>query len=296
MIVAERSVSFKRVNLNDPRDIGNAATLAADILNAGGLISTTWGTSQRRIFVLMGVADDKVVALRANRLKGRPVDQPLSISVIPEVVREVIVPDSSPALMRAAERFRMQPADILGSILRRMPMGFHLEAQPHLGDWVTSIDEQGRKVVYIGGGDTDDRNNLYARTYEVLWRKYHRIAFATSANPTGKDTFPVTEHTEWKETLQDGIDLLLMEDTPLVHPIPYLRHMVSPTIVRLLKDPVELVRRGSKHERVLEPIFGKITVPQGVTVYKFPEREWEALITILGMRLNRALAGLRKAA
>jgi len=278
------------IDYSNRTGVENIINEAAEILNDGGIVVVPWGRPQRRIFAMLGVADDTEVAKKINRAKGRPENQTLSISIIPEAVTAVIIPESSPVLMRAAKRFRRNPGEILGDILRAMPIGFFLEARPYLGDWVTSLEE-GRRVVYIGGGDTDHPQNFYSILYERFFRRYGRLLIGTSANRTGEDTHPVHEHKQAFEELGPAINLFVVDKDVRVSPIPIFQHHVSPTMINLLKDPAELIRRGSKHERVLEWYFGKVLTPKGAKIYTNSEREWE---TVLSNRLNTVLSRVGK--
>lgn len=275
------------VDFSDKRQIDEVADLAVEILNHEGIVAVPWGVpGRRRIFALLGVTDNQAVAKRINRAKGRPEDQVLSVSIIPEAIPDVIIPDSSPALMRAADRLHRKPEEILGEIFRKMPMGFFLEAKSHLGSWITDLDNDGRRVVYIGGGDTDHPHNFYSIVYERFYREYHRLLIATSANRTGEDTHPVYRYDKVCEELGEYIDLIVLDKNATSRPIPIFSHFVSPTMVNLLQDPPELIRRGSKHECALEPYFGRVSVPEKAKIYARSEREWEARI---GTKFNRWL-------
>lgn len=287
-----KEVAPKRlVDYSNSKEVEIIVNEAAEVLNDGGVIVVPWGRPQRRIFAMLGVADDIEVAKKINRAKGRPEDQTLSISMIPEALEEVIVTDSSPVLMKAAERFRRKPEEILGDIFKTMPIGFFLEAKSQLADWVTSLTEEGRRLVYIGGGDTDHPQNFYSILYERFFRKYGRLLIGTSANRTGEDTHPVYRHNQAFAELGHTIDLFVVDKDINTSKVPIFQHHVSPTMVNLLKDPAELIRRGSKHERALEWYFGKVLTPDGAKIYPNSEREWEVL---LGSRLNAVLSQLGK--
>lgn len=279
------------VDFYDRRQVNKVADLAVEILNNEGLVVAPWGIpGRRRVFAMLGAADNAEVARKINRAKGRPEGQVLSISIIPEAISDVVIPDSSAVLMRASERFHRKPEHVLGEIFRGMPMGFFLEAQPRLGNWVTDLNNE-RRVVYIGGGDTDHPQNFYSIVYERFYRKYNRLLIATSANRTGEDTHPVFEYGQVCEELGDSIDLVVIDNNPSVHPIPALRHFASPTMVNLLEDPAQLIRRGSRHERVLEHYFGRIIVPDNVKIYANSEKEWEVKLglTVSLDRLDKLL-------
>ncbi len=276
-----RLALLKFVDFSNESKVKKAVNLAVKILVGSGIIVVPWGKPQRRIFAMLGVADDLEVAKKINRAKGRPEDQVLSVCVIPEVIKLAALVDNSKLLKNAAKRLGKRPEEILGEILEKMPMGFFLEAPPNLGSWVTSIDKNGKKVVYIGGGDTGYKHNFYSLVYKKFFQKYGRLLIATSANKTGEDTHPITNYKKAYEELKMDVDAVFVDKKIKIHPVPFLRHLVSPTMINLLKNPPQLIRRGSKHERILKHYFGKIKVPKGVKSYKNAARKWEALIEII---------------
>lgn len=278
--MVKKKTLLKFVDFSIQLEVIKAVDLAVKSLSKGGIIVVPWGKPQRRIFAMLGVADDPEVAKKINRAKGRPEDQVLSVCVIPEVIKQAALVNKSKSLKNAARKLGKKPEEILGEILEKMPMGFFLEALPDLGSWVTSTDKNGRKVVYIGGGDTKHQHNFYSLVYKKFFQKYGRLLIATSANKTGEDTHPVTNYKKAYEELKGDVDLIFIDKEIKIHPMPFLRHLVSPTMINLLKNPPQLIRRGSKHERILEPYFGKIKVPGGVKSYKNAARKWEALIEI----------------
>lgn len=271
---------LKFVDFSSQFNVKKSIDLAVKSLDKGEIIVVPWGKPQRRIFAMLGVADDPEVAKKINRAKGRPEDQILSICVIPEVIKQAALVDTSESLKKASKRLEKKPEEILGEILEKMPMGFFLEAPQNLGSWVTSTDKNGKKVVYIGGGDTKHQHNFYSLVYKKFFQKYGKLLIATSANKTGEDTHPVTNYKKAYEELKEDVDIIFVDKKIKTHPVPFLRHLVSPTMINLLKNPPQLIRRGSKHERILEPYFGKIKVPKGVKSYKNAARKWEALTEI----------------
>lgn len=272
---------LKFVDFSNKSDVEKAVSLAVKFLNQGKIIVVPWGKPQRRIFAMMGVADSLEVAKKINIAKGRPENQVLSVCVIPEVIDKAVILKTSKALKKAAQKLHKTPEEIIGEILEKMPMGFFLEAHSGLGPWVTSFDKKGKKVVYIGGGDTGYEHNFYALVYQKFFQKYGRLLIATSANKTGEDTHPVINYEQAYQELQGQVDIIFVDKEIKVHPLPFLRHTVSPTMINLLKDPPHLIRRGSKHEKVLEPYFGEIKIPPEAKFYAHAAKKWEAQVELL---------------
>jgi tRNA A37 threonylcarbamoyladenosine synthetase subunit TsaC/SUA5/YrdC len=194
-------------------------------------------------FCALAALPDLESMRRINALKGRPLDQPGSVTTDPARAQLVFDWDRLPATL-GRERIEALMADFLAL----GPIGFRGPAAPRVPEYLTVVDDGIRTAQLISPGDRCPSNELIG---DILARTGQDLLLITSANRSSNVTKQAeAAHCEMR-TIRDEFGdhpsaILIGHADERAARRMYPRHLpCSTSIIAFHRDRLVLERQGS---------------------------------------------------
>lgn len=230
-----------------------------------------FGKKQRRVFALVGLANDQVIR-RLKRIKKRASSRAIGISGIPEVVPMVAKLNQTPALTVAAKRLGLTEQQIIEKCFEIGGVGLILVARDWLPKDTVMVNKNQVKTVLVAGEISDQNYDIFPKIYRQLIKNHQRIMVGTSANLEGDDTYHVLEQKEAYRKLKKHVDVFVYDKLKFGL-FPLFKHLTSTTMLDLSINPPEVIRWGSVHPQRFKRIFPDLIFnPKRLKHYRGRER------------------------
>ena len=230
--------------------------IIAERLVMGDVGVLDWGAPEYMVFVLVGRADIPPVTSRMNRIKGRPLEQPLAVAGSSQLAFSMTDLDRSPALKHAV-RMRQVPLRQVLDDLFAYPVGVILPAGPRAPKAVTGTADAGAPTIMVVGqrwdADSAGTLDLFNDVVDIAATEFHVLLAGTSANRTGHGTFSVHQQDELIGELSDCVDFIVRRTSV---PIIACGEVQSATVWDMTGECPRLVRHGSVDPAEFEPLLG----------------------------------------
>lgn len=241
------------------------------------IVVMPYGTKQRRVFAMIGLANDEVVK-KMKEIKSRAPSQAVAISGIPDVAPLVAELDKTKALVAAAKLLGISPQEIVEKCFEVGAVGLILIAQDWLPKGATMVNEAGETTVLIAGEATDESYDIFPKVYRQLIEKHKKVMVGTSANLHGDDTYHALQQNEALERLKDHVDIFVY-DKAKIGVTPIFKHLTSGTMIDLTGDRARVVRWGNIHPDRFKKIFPDLIFePKKLKHYKGKEKKYHVFI------------------
>ncbi len=245
------------------------------------LVAIPYGKKERRVFALVGLANDGVVE-RMKRIKSREASQGVAISGIPDVAPFVAELHKTKSLVNSARLLKTTPVKLIHKAFDIGAVGLILIAQDWLPKGATMVNEAGERTVLIAGEASKEEYDIFPVLYRKLLTKHYKVMVGTSANLHGEDTYNIKQQEEALSKLKDHVDVFVYDGAKLGI-FPLFKHLTSTTMIDLTSSIPKVVRWGNIHPSRFRSIFPDLIFePKKLKAYHGRERMYHVLLKKIG--------------
>jgi tRNA A37 threonylcarbamoyladenosine synthetase subunit TsaC/SUA5/YrdC len=234
--------------------IGNIDEIIAHILD-NKLVAFPYGKKERRVFALVGLANDTVVA-KMKKIKGRDASQGVAIAGIPDVASYVAKLDETKGLVASAKLLNTTPEQLIYKSFDIGAIGLILKAQDWLPQGATMIKD-GQRTVLIAGEASKEKYDIFPILYRKLIAEHKKIMVGTSANLHGEDTYHILQQNEALGKLKEHIDVFVYDKLKIGF-FPLFKHLTSTTMIDLTEEEPVVIRWGNIYPPRFKKVFPKL--------------------------------------
>ena len=250
------------------------------------LVVIPYGKKERRVFALVGLANDGVVD-RMKKIKSREASQGVAISGIPDVAPFVAELHKTKALVNCARLLKTTPVKLVHRAFNIGAVGLILIAQDWLPKGATMVNREGEITVLIAGEASKEEYDIFPVLYRKLLTQYYKVMVGTSANLHGEDTYHILQQEEALSKLRNHIDVFVYDNLKIGR-FPFFKHFTSTTIIDLTGSKPEAVRWGNIHPNRFKAIFPDLIFePKKLKAYQGREKLYHVLLKNISSRVQK---------
>lgn len=250
------------------------------------LVAIPYGKKERRVFALVGLANDSVVE-RMKKIKSREASQGVAISGIPDVAPFVAELHKTKALVNCARLLKTTPLKLIHQAFDIGAVGLILIAQGWLPKGATMVNEEGERTVLIAGEASKEEYDIFPILYRKLLTQHYKVMVGTSANLHGEDTYNILQQEEALSKLRNHIDVFVY-DNQKIGVFPLFKHLTSTTMIDLTGNKPKVVRWGNIYPSRFKPIFPDLIFePKKLKVYHGRERLHHVLLKNISSHIQK---------
>lgn len=250
-------ITSRRANVQPARIFGpnpeDAREIAA-MIAAGGLVVMPWWQKSRSTLFLATVHDNTDSTQLLNIVKGRPMNQTLAISYLPESVDTLVDLGGSIPLNAAADRMDKTPTEVLNECYR-LSVGLMFRAIGELPETVTMDTNNGRTVILMGAIN-EDGYDTYNGVLSEVFRSHGKAIAGSSLNGHTKNVYAVSEQAAAYHEFKRKVDGIVLYDQ--IPEEPAGDPPASSTLIDLTGERALIFRKGSVDGPSLAHIFPEL--------------------------------------
>lgn len=233
------------------------------VIQNGGVIVFPWGRLERRCLALMADSTNVEACQRINAIKTRPANQVLAVNGYPELIADIAKIEDSRPLVAAAERLKIEPAEVIRRMMSTAAISFIFKAREGLPNTVSQAIE-GMRTVMIAGELDNTGFDFYTELIMNLHRK-DTMTGGTSANRTTSGTYHVFEQDIAYDDLGPDVEIFVYHSYLPRRPILAM-NLESCTTFNMIVDSdyPEITRFGSANPHRFKGIVGNYTLAPNV--------------------------------
>jgi tRNA A37 threonylcarbamoyladenosine synthetase subunit TsaC/SUA5/YrdC len=216
------------------------------------LVAIPYGKKERRVFALIGLADDEVVQ-KMKQIKERNASQGVAIAGIPDVAPFVAKLEETSGLMESARILNKSPQELIFKAFEIGAIGLILKAQDWLPQGATMV-KNGQRTVLIAGESSKEEYDIFPVLYRKLITNYKKVLVGTSANLHGEDTYHILQQDEALSKLKSHIDVFVYDNLKIGF-FPLFRHLTSTTMIDLTEKEPKVIRWGNVYPSRFKKVF-----------------------------------------